>query len=118
MNSSYQQQAQLFDSSYTDRVAHTDHNLRLMNVALGLSGETGEVVDALKKHVFYNAPLNRENVLEELGDVMWYIATLLTEVGSSFEEIQQLNIAKLSKRYPRGYSNASAIARADKAEAK
>ena len=89
--------------------------LRLVHATMGISGEAGELLDAVKKHVFYRKPLDVDNVKEEIGDIMWYAAIALDAVGSSFEEVMALNQAKLSKRYSSGsFSEKQAQERADK----
>lgn len=91
--------------------AHTLH------MAVGIAGEAGELLDAIKKHVIYNKPLDRENVIEELGDLEFYMEGLRQGVGVTREETLVANIAKLSVRYAGlNYSNAAAQARADKVE--
>lgn len=85
-----------------------------LHAALGLSGEVGELVDALKKSIFYNRPLDVENVKEEVGDMLWYAAILLESIGSSFEEVMKMNHDKLEKRYPTGFSEKLATERLDK----
>lgn len=87
---------------------------RLIHGALGSAGEVGELVDAIKKHVMYGKDLDKEHLKEELGDCLWYFSILLDEIGSSFEEVMQMNHDKLEKRYPSGYTNEAAIVRADK----
>jgi len=54
----------------------------LAHMSSGVAGEAGELLDAIKKHVFYNAPLNMENVIEELGDMEFYIEGLRTTLAS------------------------------------
>lgn len=98
------------------RIEAAPTGMRLIHGAMGIAGESGELVDAIKKHVFYGKPLDTENVKEELGDILWYMSILLDEVGSSFEDIMTRNDNKLGTRYPKGYTNEAAIARADKAE--
>lgn len=98
------------------RIEAAPTGMRLIHGAMGIAGESGELVDAIKKHVFYGKPLDVENVKEELGDILWYMSILMDEVGSSFEDIMTRNDDKLGKRFPKGYSNEAAIARADKAE--
>jgi NTP pyrophosphatase (non-canonical NTP hydrolase) len=71
--------------------------------AIGLCGESGEVAEIIKKHVFHEAPLNRENVGAELGDVLWYLAHLAGLLGMSLDEIATANVAKLRARYPNGF---------------
>lgn len=89
---------------------------QLLHGAIGLAGEAGELLDAVKKHVLYGKELDKANVLEELGDALWYIAIALESVGSSFEEVMQLNHDKLEKRYPGGFTEALAQLRLDKKE--
>ena len=87
----------------------------LLHATLGISGEAGELLDAVKKSFIYGKPLDVVNAREELGDLLWYIALAMRSLDVSFEEIMQQNINKLSKRYPEKYTDADAIARADKA---
>lgn len=79
-------------------------NERLVCMALGLAGETGEVVEHIKKMVFQGRELDREKVLNELGDVLWYIGLGLNTLDSSFEDITQRCTEKLRRRYPDGFS--------------
>jgi NTP pyrophosphatase (non-canonical NTP hydrolase) len=76
--------------------------------------ETGEIQDVLKKSLMRGIPVNDRHLKEELGDLMWYCAILLDEIGSNFEEIMEMNIVKLNKRYPNGFSEAAAVAKADR----
>ena len=76
----------------------------LMNGALGLAGEAGEVADIVKKAMFQGHTINREHIAKELGDVCWYIAETATAIGYDLETIMQINIDKLMKRYPDGFS--------------
>lgn len=90
-------------------------DLDLLHSVLGISGEAGELVDAIKKHVIYNKPLDRENVIEELGDMEFYLEQLRQAVGVTREETLQANINKLAKRYPNfQYTNQRAHERTDK----
>jgi len=89
----------------------------LLHGALGISGEAGEIVDAIKKHVMYQKPLDIENVKEELGDILFYMLMVMEECNLSLEEITQHNIDKLSIRYKDlSYSNEAAVTREDKVE--
>lgn len=80
------------------------HQQQLANAALGLAGEAGEVADTMKKHLFHGFPLDREALVKELGDCMWYIAMFATELGIGLDEIGNTNIEKLRRRYPDGFS--------------
>ncbi len=75
----------------------------LTMVALGLTGESGEFADAVKKHLFQGHPLDREHLIEELGDILWYIFEGANFLGVEPDEIAQRNIDKLKKRYPDGF---------------
>ena len=86
-------------------------NIRLLHAAIGLCTESGEVQDALKKHLFYGKPLDKVNLAEELGDIFWYMAILADTLGVSFDEIQEKNIAKLKARYGAKFSEAAALNR-------
>ena len=88
----------------------------LWHMATGIAGESGEIIDAIKKHVAYNKPLDRENVIEELGDIEFYMQGLRDALSITREETLEHNYTKLmTKRYPNGYSDEAAQARADKA---
>lgn len=75
----------------------------LLNAALGLAGETGEVVDIAKKRVFHGVEDPPGQLLDELGDVLWYLAWLAAQHGATLEEVAARNIDKLQKRYPDGF---------------
>lgn len=82
-----------------DRLSNLD-TVRLLHAAMGLVTEAGEFMDAFKKHIFYGKPQDTTNLKEELGDLLWYIAIALDELGEkSFEGIMNTNIAKLKARY-------------------
>ena len=83
----------------------------LINSVMGLCGESGEVIDLVKKHVSHGHPLNRERLIDELGDVAWYLAECATVLDVSLEEILERNIEKLKKRYPEGFSTYRSINR-------
>ena len=96
-------------ASLTPETAHSLH------MAVGISGEAGELLDAVKKAAVYNKPLDRANVIEELGDLEFYMEGLRQGLGITREETLAGNIAKLSVRYAGlQYTDAAAQARADK----
>ena len=76
---------------------------RLLNGALGLVGESGEIADLIKKNRMQGHPLDIEHVAKELGDVLWYVAETATAIGCDMETIMKMNIEKLRKRYPDGF---------------
>lgn len=86
-------------------------NIRLLHAAIGLATESGEIQDQLKKAVFYGKPLDRVNLAEELGDLFWYMAIMADQLGTSFDEIQEKNIAKLKARYGAKFTEAAALNR-------
>lgn len=89
------------------------------HMASCIPGEAGELFDAVKKHVIYNKEIDRAAVIEELGDLEFYMEGLRTSMGITREETLQANIDKLSKRYPGlQYSDAAAQQRADKIDGK
>lgn len=89
---------------------------RLLHAGIGLSTESGEFLDALKKHIFYGKPLDRVNLKEEMGDLFWYLAIACDELGVDFEPLMETNIAKLKARYGEKFSEAAAEKRDLKAE--
>lgn len=92
----------------------TPEDCHILHMTSALPGEVGELLDAIKKYVIYNKPLDRENVIEELGDLEFYLQGLRDALDISREETIEANILKLTKRYGSSYSDAAAQARADK----
>ena len=85
---------------------------------MGLAGEAGEVCDTLKKVVHHGRALDRAKVVEEMGDVLWYLAHLANVLGVTLDDVAQANIVKLRKRYPNGFTTADSIARRDEEPAR
>ena len=83
----------------------------ILNGALGLNGEAGEVADIIKKNRFQGHILDLENVAKELGDCCWYIALLSHAIGYDLETIMQMNVDKLKKRFPEGFEAEKSINR-------
>ncbi len=79
------------------------HEQQLANAALGLTGEAGETAELIKKHLFHATPLDRDAMIKELGDCLWYIAAFATVLDIEMQEIAEQNIAKLKRRYPEGF---------------
>lgn len=77
-----------------------DVNMDLMHAAAGMAGEAGEVVDVVKKVVFYGKKVDRQHLIEEMGDQLWYINLMIKKLGSTWAEVFEANIAKLEARYP------------------
>lgn len=88
---------------------------RAVHAVMGVSGEAGELIDALKKAWIYGKDLDHQNLIEECGDCMFYLAALLDQFGYTMSDAAEANYIKLSKRYPQGYTDRAAQDRADKA---
>ncbi|MDD5385366.1 MAG: nucleoside triphosphate pyrophosphohydrolase family protein [Gallionella sp.] len=97
----------------------TGHDAHLLHMVVGVSGEAGELLDAVKKVVIYRKPLDIVNVIEELGDLEFYMEGLRQGLGITREQCLAANIGKLeggkNARYKDGYSDKAAQERADKA---
>ena len=85
----------------------------LLNGVMGLCGESGEVIDILKKHLSQGHDLNREKMIEELGDVAWYLAETAFALDVDLDTVLRKNLDKLKKRYPEGFSVADSINRSE-----
>lgn len=91
----------------------------MLHMAVGVAGEAGELLDGVKKAVIYQKPLDRENIIEELGDLEFYMQGLRDGLGITRQETLEANIEKLTGdkgRYKEGYSDKAAQERADKQE--
>ena len=78
---------------------------RLLTAALGLTAESGEFTEVVKKIILQGKPYNEENVFHmkrELGDICWYIAQACMALDTTFDEIIEMNVEKLKTRYPGG----------------
>ena len=98
------------------RTAQTDKltaSELLLNSALGLCGESGEVADIIKKHRFQGHDLDLDHVAKELGDISWYLAVGAYSIGYDLETILQMNVDKLKARYPNGFSTDRSLHRAE-----
>ena len=103
----YQAEAMRTASGVT---AASDENL-MLNGAMGLNGEAGEVIDILKKYMFQGHKLDTEHIAKELGDCLWYIAVCAKGAGYTLDEIAEMNKAKLRKRYPNGFESDKSLHR-------
>jgi len=92
----------------------TPQKCHLLHMAMGIAGEVGEVVDLVKKMVFYDKVIDTDKFREEMGDVEFYMRGLRDSLGITKDSILNNNITKLDARYSSGsYSNEQAINRAD-----
>ena len=97
---------------FADRIGDLDRqgaNIeRLLTAGVGINDEGGEFLEIIKKMVFQGKPWNednREHLIIELGDVMWYVAQATMALDISFDEVIETNVNKLKKRYPGGEFN-------------
>ena len=95
--------------SLADRLVELDRegaNIeRLLTAGVGICAEGGELLEIVKKMVFQGKPWtddNREHLVIELGDLLWYVAQATQALGVDFDEVLATNVKKLEKRYPEG----------------
>jgi len=96
------------DFKAMDERLQDDGLKRLLHAGIGISTEAGELLDALKKHIFYGKSLDKVNMAEEVGDLFWYIAIIADELGFEFESVMEKNIEKLKARYGEKFSEEKA----------
>ncbi len=101
----YQKLAQRTSSKKVDRLD------KILNGLMGLNGEAGECIDILKKYFYQGHELDKGELIDELGDVLWYIAETCEGIGVAMEEVAIKNIEKLRKRYPDGFEAERSINR-------
>lgn len=90
------------------------HDKALLHSICLLADEVGEYASALKKPSIYGQPWDMDNVIEELGDILYGVAYAAHIFGVSLETVARLNNEKLAMRFPEGYSDFHAAARLDK----
>ena len=97
---------------FADRIGELDRegaNIeRLLTSGVGINAEGGEFLEIIKKMVFQGKPWNdgnREHLIIELGDVLWYVAQACMALEVSFDDVVATNVEKLKKRYPGGEFN-------------
>jgi NTP pyrophosphatase (non-canonical NTP hydrolase) len=84
---------------------------RLEHGSIGLCTEVGEFQDQLKRWKFYGKDLDKINLIEEVGDLLWYISIILSALDTTYEEAMIANILKLHKRYPEKFSSQHSLIR-------
>jgi NTP pyrophosphatase (non-canonical NTP hydrolase) len=87
----------------TSKTADLDSESGILLSALGLSVETGEFADFVKKALFHHQDLDRENMIKKLGDIRWFLEFAAINLGVTLAEIEQKNISKLKTRYPESF---------------
>ena len=76
----------------------------LTNCALGLAGESGQLIDLIQDYTFKGKDLDKEKMIDELGDVLWYLSQIAQWADVDFEDVAKANIENLNKRYPNGFT--------------
>lgn len=98
----------------TDKVEkHLLEEKLLTRDCFGLVGELGEVIDHIKKYIYQSHDLNKDEIKKELGDMLWYLRSLLDTLNLDFGDILDTNIRKLSIRYKHGFNIDDSINRKD-----
>ncbi len=92
----------------------TPEKADMIHMVFALAGEVGELMDAVKKHFAYEKPLDLDNVIEELGDIEFYLEGFRSRIAVTRAQTLEANMKKLEARYKGKYSNKAAIERADK----
>jgi len=90
---------------FAELEANGTNTSQLMTAALGLTAESGEFTEVVKKIVFQGKPYNEDNVFHmkrELGDICWYLAQACMALETTFDEVIEMNVDKLQARYPGG----------------
>ena len=86
------------------QVKPIEAELRLVNMVLGLAGESGEIADMVKKTVYHKHELDLGELVDELGDLLWYVAAICTLFNIDMDKVMERNIEKLKARYPEGFT--------------
>jgi len=95
---------------------HEDQNFGLAILALGLTGESGEAADIIKKVVGHKHPFDEEasiKLLAELGDILWYVTAIASTLDLGLDAVVKYNVEKLRRRYPEGFSTERSLNRED-----
>lgn len=99
---------------YQSQTTTVDSSVDLCHAILGIGTESGELQDIYKKYLIYGKEIDFDNILEECGDLLWYIALALKASGYTMEEAMQSNVDKLKIRYPEKFTEKDALERKDK----
>ncbi len=101
------------EAAITDAVTNrfSDYAIRLLHMSMGVCTEGGELLDMVKKHLFYGKLIDKVNAIEEMGDVLFYLAGMCRLLDITFEEVMAINDAKLELRYGPAFSESRAINR-------
>lgn len=112
-NQEYLELSEVTERKFPDGLTLNQSSAETLHAVMGLVTESGELMDAVKKHIIYGAELDMVNVKEELGDLFWYVAMLIRELGGAemYSEIQTTNIKKLEARFGGKFSEFRAMNR-------
>lgn len=91
----------------------TNKHIMILWCAIGVSGESGEIAELVKKGILHQHGLDEQKLSKEIGDCLWYLAGLCTILGIDMGQVMQENIDKLKLRYPNGFSSQDSITRKD-----
>lgn len=108
----YQAKAERTDLKQVDNERLVEYG-RLLNAAIGVAGEAGEMLDEVKKVVYHGHELDKDKVCKELGDCLWYLAKTAREIDITLNLVAEENIKKLEKRYPEGFEVEKSVYRED-----
>lgn len=89
----------------------SDNILNLLHCAIGAATESGELLDAFKKSIYYNRELDMVNIGEEIADIMWYLSNLARLLNLDIEKLLDNNINKLKVRFPEKFTSELAFNR-------
>src|ERR1700692_4835558 len=96
----------IFEASKTDHESYTEfvgtvneEQLRLLHYSIGVVGEATELQDIIRKGIFYRKCISAEQLKLEAGDVLWFLSRICSLLGTTFEELMEMNIKKLRIRY-------------------
>lgn len=115
--SEYQKQAARTLVADYDVSQMAQDDLMVIWTVFGLAGETGELVEVVKKGIFHRHGLDLQKVRKEVGDCLWYLAAICSRLDIDMSDIMQENIDKLRIRYPNGFSSQDSVRRVDVKEA-
>jgi NTP pyrophosphatase (non-canonical NTP hydrolase) len=100
---------------YSDRaIKFVGSGDQITHACFGIGGESGEILDSVKKSVFYHRPLDQPHLVEEIGDLCWYVNLLIHSIGTTWDEVLATNIRKLEARYPNSQFNTNRAINRDK----
>lgn len=107
----YEKDSERTEKKFPDGASLNQEQMELLHAAIGISTESGEILDAFKKHLIYGKELDLINISEEIGDVMWYVAIISRYLGHDFQTVLDTNINKLKARYPEKFTEEDALNR-------